>query len=89
MSIFVIFRVADPAKVEAALEAHFPAKHMKVREGQYLVSGTGTAQAISDKLGLSEGELGSGIIFKMSNYFGRASAEIWDWIKTEAEASSG
>ena len=89
MSIFVVFRVLDSSKLEAALTREFPDDHRKLADGQYLVSSKGSAKAVSDKLGISDNTSGAAIVFKMLNYFGRAPADIWDWIKVKAEQTDG
>jgi hypothetical protein len=89
MSVFVIFRVHDPQRMEAELDKLPPGKYLRLREGMYLASASGTAKALADTLGVSDGDTGPAIIFKMESYFGRASLDIWDWIKTEAEQSVG
>jgi hypothetical protein len=90
MTIFVVFRVLDPAKMEAALNRLFPNDHLKVDDDEWLVSAVGTAKEISDKLGVTPGnDIGGAMIFSMANYFGRATTEIWDWIKAKAEAPNG
>jgi hypothetical protein len=89
MAIFVIFRVTQPAQLEAALKREFPNDHYKVADREWLVSGMGSARAISDQLGISEGTSSSAIVFKMTNYFGRAPTEIWDWIQSKSEKTSG
>lgn len=93
MTIFAVFRVADPVKMEAAIRSNFPDDHMKVGNGEWLVSAKGTAQDISHKLGITTPENttvnGPAIVFSMANYYGRASTEIWDWIKTKLESAGG
>ena len=89
MSIFVIFRVANPATMEARLVQDFPNDHLVIVPGQYLVSAVGTAKDVSDKLGITDGPTGSAIVFRMSSYYGRATSDEWDWIKTKSEQASG
>lgn len=89
MAIFVIFKVSDPAALRTAILTNFPADHFDLGSNEWLISGRGTAQEISDRLGLSTGVVGSGIIFSMQSYYGRASSNIWDWIKTKSEQADG
>jgi hypothetical protein len=90
MAIFVVFRVADPKKMEAAMLRIFPHDHLLVRAGEWLVSTTGTAKEVSDKLQITAGnEAGAAIVFSMANYYGRATSEIWEWIKAKAEGAGG
>ncbi len=88
MSIFVIFRTSDREKLENAIKAIFPDNYLDLANGEWLVSGTLTAKEVSDKLGISSGENGSAIVFKMEAYFGRATNEVWDWVKTKSEATA-
>jgi hypothetical protein len=89
MGIFVIFRVADPAKIKAAVEAEFPLDNISLDHNEWLVSMKGTAKEVSDKLKISDASNGAAIVFGMSNYFGRAPSDVWDWVKAKAEASDG
>lgn len=90
MGIFVIFRVANAAKMSAALKTHFPDDHLDIGQNEWLVSAKGTAKEISDKLGISDGAgAGNAIVFSMGSYFGRAATNIWDWIKAKSEATDG
>ena len=91
MPVFAIFRVAQPAKMEAALATHFPENHLKVGDGEWLVAGHGTAKDISDKLQITgtDSKTGAAIVISIANYYGRATSEIWDWVKSKAETSGG
>jgi hypothetical protein len=89
MSIFVIFRVSEVDKVKSALVETFPNDHLEVDIGQFLVSSNLSAEAISEKLKITDGINGNAIVFAMGSYYGRASTNIWDWIKAKAEKSDG
>lgn len=52
----------------------------------WLIASSGTAQELSNKLGVTEGDLGSTIIFSTAGYYGRAPSNIWEWIKAKLEA---
>jgi hypothetical protein len=89
MGIFVIFRVANPVKLKAALVTHFPSDHLDLGNNTFLVSAKGHAKGLSDTLEISEGDTGAAIVFRMSSYFGRATQDTWDWIAAKAEKSDG
>jgi hypothetical protein len=90
MAIFAIFRVSNPPMMESALQRVFPKDHLKVATDEWLVSAIGTAKEVSDKIGITPGpDLGSAMVFSMANYYGRATTEIWDWIKAKSEAPGG
>lgn len=88
MNVFVIFKASHPTSLNAAVESVFPEDHLRLQEDEWLVAGPLTAQEVSDRLQISNGENGSAIVFRMGSYYGRASTNIWDWIKTKSEAVS-
>ena len=68
-------------RLASAVLTKFPNAFIQIAPGQWLVSEKGkTAQQISDQLGLSDGSIGSGIVFAISGYYGRAPNNIWEWI---------
>ena len=89
MAIFVIFNITNPDAIAGAMANAFPQDHLQIRNDQYLVSAFMTAKDVSDRLMISEGDNGNGIVFRMESYFGRTPVTIWDWVKTKAEQPSG
>lgn len=86
MSIFLITPIAEPAKVAASVKANFADDCYPVSNTQsLLVHYSGTTKELSDKLGISTGENGTGIIVSFSSYYGRAPTDIWEWIKSRLE----
>ena len=93
MTIFVVFRVAYPDRMDEAIRSKYPDSHIKVDDDEWLISARGTAVEVSNDLGItapdSKTVTGPAMVFSMANYYGRATTEIWDWIKTKLETSSG
>lgn len=89
MSIFAVIRQpsSQPENLAAAVGAAFPDAHLKLADGVWIVAGSGTPKAISDRLGVTNGRNGSAVILEVSNYYGRASNHIWGWIKDKWEAT--
>ena len=47
----------------------------------YFVSFKGTTRELSEAIGYGDDEdVGLGIVIPVSNYFGYASAELWEWL---------
>ena len=86
MSIFVIFKVSDPDGLGQAIVNAYPRDHLRIQQDEWLISAPVTAVELSNLLGITEGTNGSAIVFKMGAYYGRATNDIWDWIKTKSEA---
>jgi hypothetical protein len=51
-----------------------------LQNGDWLVSFEGTSRQLSDELGITEGDSGSGVVLNFSGYWGRASKDLWEWI---------
>lgn len=89
MQVFAVFDVSRPAEVEAAIRLHFPDDHLVLRDGQWLVAARlMTSRDVSDRLGISEGETGNGIVVAMDAYWGRASNSIWEWMSARKAAQN-
>jgi hypothetical protein len=84
MLLFAILGHNDNPALAAALNTHFPGNHLKIGAGQWLVAGKDTTVVdVSNVLGISDGTNGSGIVVSISSYYGRASQNIWEWMKVK------
>lgn len=64
------------------IETMIPPGHaLQLPIGAWLVSFDGTSRALSDVLGLSEGETTSGAVFAIGSYWGRQSKDVWEWLE--------
>ncbi len=80
MAIFAVFGSSDPDKLNASITSKFSESY-SVGYGQWLVSeSSATTQEISEKIG-DKGETGSFIVIPVNNYWGRHSANTWEWIQ--------
>jgi hypothetical protein len=86
MIVYAVVGVAAQPALGAAIKDKFPTDHLEVTPSFWLVAGTGTAQEISDKVGLSAGKMGSAVVFSTAGYYGRAPTNVWEWIKVKLEA---
>lgn len=83
MPVFAVIRQTDPASaLHGAVIREFPEAHYDLGSGVWLVAGTGTAQEVSNKLGITpDANTGTGIVIEAASYYGRANPAIWTWIK--------
>lgn len=91
MSVYVIFRASNPTLMRTVLEEVFPDDHLEVQDDEWLVSSSGSAKSVSDRLEAvaPDNHFGSAIVCRVSSYWGRAPTEIWDWILDKMEESDG
>jgi hypothetical protein len=93
MTIFaVLLPTPQPGLVNEIRNA-YPSDHLSITDTQWIISGTGTAIDVCAKLKIYDAKdpgrepSGSAVVFAVSNYFGRAPQNIWDWIKVKLEAT--
>jgi hypothetical protein len=92
MAVFIVATIHPEvdALVKARLNTHFPNDYYEIGRGKWLVSFKGTAQALYTKL--SEGDppaQNKYLTFGMAGYYGVGSRDMWEWIATKLEKTSG
>jgi hypothetical protein len=89
MTIFVVFRVKASACMRAAIAQAYPDDSLDLGNNEWLICTKGTPKSVSDSLGITSkpDTIGAAIVFSVDDYFGRASADIWDWIKSKSEVA--
>ena len=97
MPIFVLLpqnEVAQ-AKLPLAVADAYPDANKKLANHAWLVAGKGTAQDVSNNLGITSKDgpnasnVGTVMVLEVASYYGRATTDIWDWVKTKWEATGG
>lgn len=88
MAIFVVIATGgDSLPLKAAVEGFFPG-FTQVAANAWLVTANGVAKDVSDKLGLTEGGTGTGVVLTVSGYYGYASNAIWEWLAMKRSVGS-
>ncbi|MHB8173088.1 MAG: hypothetical protein ACYDFU_01330 [Nitrospirota bacterium] len=89
MSLFAVLFPAENPALQTAIKEKFPENNYKITSTQWIISGKGTAQQISDMLGITKGTgpgtSGLGVVLGVSSYWGRADAGLWEWMKVKTE----
>ena len=91
MAVYAILRASDADVIQNALDATYSGKHLKIGEGEWLVSSTGPAQEVWQRLDAATpaDKTIQAMVFRVSSYWGLANSEIWDWIYDHLEPSNG
>jgi hypothetical protein len=88
MVFAVIATEGDPSPLRTAVETFFPGS-AQVASNVWLVTATGAvAKDVSDRLGLQEGGIGTGIVLTVFGYYGYASNAIWEWLAMKRSIGS-
>jgi hypothetical protein len=91
MPVFAIIPQSNPntPKLAGVIATNFVTESVSLEGDKgWLVSTKGTAQELSERLGVTSGENGAAIILEIASYFGRANPNIWSWIKIKMEATT-
>jgi hypothetical protein len=87
MAIFAVAAPSPNEKIAPAIEAAFPSQFIKAWQGLWFVSAVGTAKEVFEKIGaqaLGENP-GTIVVVSALSYWGIASGEVWEWIKSRLE----
>ena len=89
MALFAVLLPQESPAVVASIKAKFPDnKHYKINSTQWIVSGTGSAEQISDIIGITgedNSTIGSGVVLAFTGYWGRANNSLWEWMRVKLE----
>lgn len=89
MGVFVVIptRTDTAAQLDAAIRKWFDkGRSYRLPRGEWLVSHSGTSKELSDVLGITGGDSGSALVLSAFGYYGRASTDIWEWMKQNWES---
>jgi hypothetical protein len=97
MPIFVLLPQNEQgqANLPAAVARAYPDANKKLANHAWLVAGKGSAQDVSAKLGITSptdpaaNAVGTVMVLEIASYYGRATTDIWDWVKAKWEATGG
>jgi hypothetical protein len=97
MPIFVLLPQNETAQqlLPQAVERAYPGASKKLANHNWLVAGKGSAQDVSATLGITDPKnpaanaVGTVMVLEIASYYGRATSDIWDWVKTKWEATGG
>lgn len=85
MATFVVIPTVGNSNFDDEFPEFFGNKCLRLPNGEWLVSYDGTSKQLSDELGISENKNASALVLNFSAYWGRASNDIWEWIKEHGE----
>jgi hypothetical protein len=89
MALFLITPISDPKKVMESVKENFPSDYFQINgTNSLLVHSSGTTKELSDRLKITEGENGTGIVVSFLNYYGRGQTDMWEWIQSRLSKDS-
>jgi hypothetical protein len=89
MNVFAVVALNEQSlvSVKDAVATAYPNDYLEAGKMLWLVADSGTTQSVGKKLGIPDNPAVVGLlIVNFTSYYGRASADTWEWIKTKLEA---
>ncbi len=89
MAVFAILPKANSPELERRIREAVPeADFYKLSDVQFLVSAELTARQLADKLEVTTNrDLPPTAVFSVSNFSGRHSPDVWEWMKLKMESA--
>jgi hypothetical protein len=88
MSLFAVLLPAENPNLVTAIKEKFPdPDNYQITPTQWIISAKGTAKQISETLGISgkDPSTGNAVILTIVDYWGRADASLWEWMRVNME----
>jgi hypothetical protein len=87
LMLFAIVSLGIQPALAGTLATAYPNDWIQVPDSPlYFVWAAGTAKDVSDKIGITSGNLGPVVVLAVSGYYGRAPMNIWEWIAAKITA---
>lgn len=88
MGLFLLTPIQNPDRLAAKVAERFGVNAYMVQSTHaWVIDYNGTAKELSDELGITNGSVGTGVIVSIGTYYGRASPDMWEWMKVRLERS--
>ena len=80
--VFAVIATRGADRVREALAQQMSGDSVyELKSDVWLVSYEGTTRKLAEALGIRGGESGTGLVFPIGGYSGRASNDVWEWLK--------
>ena len=81
--MFMVVATSGADKVRVAVEKLGAETYYELKSDTWLILFDGTTRKLSEEIGIRNGTNGSGVVAAIAGYSGRASSELWEWLKVK------
>jgi hypothetical protein len=79
--VFIVGATAHSVEVAKTIaEKHF-GNFFELKPDTWFISFDGTTRQLAEDIGIRSGESGSGVVAPLTGFSGRASKDVWDWLR--------
>jgi len=82
--IFAVVATRQAAEIRREVEKLPEHSFYELTDDSWLVAYEGTTRQLAERLGIRSGDAGSGLVIQAAAYSGRASNDLWDWLKVRS-----
>lgn len=79
--IFAVIATRETDSVRREIEKFASDAFYQLTSDTWLVSYEGTTRQLAEHLGIRKGLTGAGLVILVGGYSGRASSDVWEWLK--------
>lgn len=81
MTTFIVVSNEFSADLQQNIERSYP-KNYRINPTTWLLSTEGVTADISKSLGITDGNVGSAVVFRTDGYYGWNDKSLWEWLDT-------
>lgn len=84
--VFVVIALSHASAVGAKIDQEIPdTNRHQLASDKWLVTFDGISKDLAEKLGIrSDPAVGTGLVFPIQGYSGRAGADVWEWLSLKS-----
>ena len=91
MQVFVAFNLSDRETVRDRIETYYGNNNFyDAGHNCFFIATQGeTTRQLASKIGLGDNDVSKGIVIPVTSYWGRYSANLWEWISVKQASDGG
>ncbi len=82
--IFAVIATRQAADIRLEIEKLPEHSFYELTDDSWLVAYEGSTRQLAEHLGIRSGDTGSGLVVEAAAYSGRATNDLWDWLKVRS-----
>jgi hypothetical protein len=83
--VFAVIVTRGAPRVKAEIEKLPDNSYYEIKDDTWFISYYGTSRKLAEQLGIRTGTNGSGVVLLMEAYSGRASSDLWEWLRAHSD----
>lgn len=87
MPLYFVAALSKPSEIQNKIKSEIPeGDYHEVAADKAFINFSGTSTELSEKLGITDGSVGTAIVLLVTSYYGRAPKSVWEWVNLKQNA---